>query len=606
MDHSLSVPASLPSQDQKKLEFSNIESFQIPECMETEAENQKPLQSLLADDLSASSQASLGEKHIPQYERIDRSPPNTLKHPSSDTSNYFLPKRILTDMSSHKTGLDKYGVTEDAHTSQNVRTKTHLENLNKERMDLEEPQRVGEFSLPIKTNTDYVFDMVGDKRLRQATTTDSSPNIDEALQPNETGKGLDGPDTNLQNLTELSEVDPKIDDDRDCWQKGNEVGEGPSNDSLIGNHEICDAEIKRFTEQQVEDFRNATSTKTSINSQEGEVLTSEKELKKNSLSSNFYTHQVEFTTSDTGEKSEVAPDADHKQKNIHCLLRLKCLPISRIRSSESDPYDSYLSPVATLFELHRELIASGQDPSLKMSAKLEDNNQSVTSQEENVQLMESSKECSENNTLNECESEIEKEPMLTADTEISSEKDNNVEGSVQFTTKLSTHLMNDEPEMLVQKTTDVDGDFILLSKDLTNQMDISSTNELLETQDLSPQNLEYASDNTEITNGQMSQTTGTHLVTHNVGCSTEISASSMVCEGTVEAHVNQPDWNSLESPAELRLSDLSNQIFPVANIERIRTSGFTHQEAVEALERCHGNTDLALLVLLARGIVVPI
>lgn len=45
--------------------------------------------------------------------------------------------------------------------------------------------------------------------------------------------------------------------------------------------------------------------------------------------------------------------------------------------------------------------------------------------------------------------------------------------------------------------------------------------------------------------------------------------------------------------------------FPAGQIERITNAGFTVQEAVKALEQFQGNAELALLVLLSRGIVVP-
>lgn len=45
--------------------------------------------------------------------------------------------------------------------------------------------------------------------------------------------------------------------------------------------------------------------------------------------------------------------------------------------------------------------------------------------------------------------------------------------------------------------------------------------------------------------------------------------------------------------------------FPAADIDRIVGSGFTPQEAGEALVQAGGNADLALLVLLAKNIVVP-
>ncbi|NXS35561.1 RSCA1 protein, partial [Pomatostomus ruficeps] len=45
--------------------------------------------------------------------------------------------------------------------------------------------------------------------------------------------------------------------------------------------------------------------------------------------------------------------------------------------------------------------------------------------------------------------------------------------------------------------------------------------------------------------------------------------------------------------------------FPAADVDRILSAGFTPQEALEALERADGNADLALLILLAKSIVVP-
>ncbi|NXI99646.1 RSCA1 protein, partial [Psophia crepitans] len=45
--------------------------------------------------------------------------------------------------------------------------------------------------------------------------------------------------------------------------------------------------------------------------------------------------------------------------------------------------------------------------------------------------------------------------------------------------------------------------------------------------------------------------------------------------------------------------------FPAADVDRILSAGFTTREALEALEQADGNTDLALLILLAKSIVVP-
>ncbi|XP_058711166.1 protein DDI1 homolog 2 isoform X2 [Poecile atricapillus] len=45
--------------------------------------------------------------------------------------------------------------------------------------------------------------------------------------------------------------------------------------------------------------------------------------------------------------------------------------------------------------------------------------------------------------------------------------------------------------------------------------------------------------------------------------------------------------------------------FPEVDVDRILSAGFTPQEALQALEQAGGNADLALLILLAKSIVVP-
>ncbi|NXG25989.1 RSCA1 protein, partial [Grallaria varia] len=45
--------------------------------------------------------------------------------------------------------------------------------------------------------------------------------------------------------------------------------------------------------------------------------------------------------------------------------------------------------------------------------------------------------------------------------------------------------------------------------------------------------------------------------------------------------------------------------FPAADLDRLLGAGFTPREALEALEQADGNADLALLILLAKSIVVP-
>lgn len=77
---------------------------------------------------------------------------------------------------------------------------------------------------------------------------------------------------------------------------------------------------------------------------------------------------------------------------------------------------------------------------------------------------------------------------------------------------------------------------------------------------------------------------------------------SNVCPGAglPFSGLDQPSTQSLSTP-----SALPPFIFPAADVDRILGAGFTLQEALGALHRVGGNADLALLVLLAKNIVVP-
>ncbi|XP_058017463.1 protein DDI1 homolog 2 isoform X2 [Ahaetulla prasina] len=66
-----------------------------------------------------------------------------------------------------------------------------------------------------------------------------------------------------------------------------------------------------------------------------------------------------------------------------------------------------------------------------------------------------------------------------------------------------------------------------------------------------------------------------------------------------EHPVEQPEFPSFPGTSEPRSPGLA------ANLDQIVGAGFTPQEAGEALEHAGGNADLALLILLARNIVVP-
>ncbi|XP_017360532.1 protein DDI1 homolog 2 isoform X3 [Cebus imitator] len=66
-----------------------------------------------------------------------------------------------------------------------------------------------------------------------------------------------------------------------------------------------------------------------------------------------------------------------------------------------------------------------------------------------------------------------------------------------------------------------------------------------------------------------------------------------------------PEYEPPTSHPSSSPSILPPCIFPATDIDRILRAGFTLQEALGALHRVGGNADLALLVLLAKNIVVP-
>ncbi|XP_062449611.1 protein DDI1 homolog 2 isoform X2 [Rhea pennata] len=67
-------------------------------------------------------------------------------------------------------------------------------------------------------------------------------------------------------------------------------------------------------------------------------------------------------------------------------------------------------------------------------------------------------------------------------------------------------------------------------------------------------------------------------------------------EPLLHLHAGSSELTSVASPLPA---------FPAADIDRILCAGFTMREALEALEQADGNADLALLILLAKSIVVP-
>ncbi|CAO2589832.1 Regulatory solute carrier protein family 1 member 1 [Lemmus lemmus] len=86
---------------------------------------------------------------------------------------------------------------------------------------------------------------------------------------------------------------------------------------------------------------------------------------------------------------------------------------------------------------------------------------------------------------------------------------------------------------------------------------------------------------------------------------TDRPETSSVCPGAATPSMSS---RGLDPPATQPLSSPSTLppfIFPTADVNRILGAGFTLQEALGALHRVGGNADLALLVLLAKNIVVP-
>ncbi|XP_027524566.1 regulatory solute carrier protein family 1 member 1 isoform X1 [Corapipo altera] len=78
-------------------------------------------------------------------------------------------------------------------------------------------------------------------------------------------------------------------------------------------------------------------------------------------------------------------------------------------------------------------------------------------------------------------------------------------------------------------------------------------------------------------------------------------SSSAAPEGGCE----EPPLNPPAACTRLATGATPAPAFPAADVDRILGAGFTPREALEALEQADGNADLALLILLAKSIVVP-
>ncbi|NWS47202.1 RSCA1 protein, partial [Probosciger aterrimus] len=82
-------------------------------------------------------------------------------------------------------------------------------------------------------------------------------------------------------------------------------------------------------------------------------------------------------------------------------------------------------------------------------------------------------------------------------------------------------------------------------------------------------------------------------------------SSSSAPEGPCLGGCEEPLQNPPAACTGLASGASSLPAFPAADVDRILGAGFTMQEALEALEQADGNVDLALLILLAKSIVVP-
>ncbi|KAM8990001.1 protein DDI1 homolog 2 isoform 1-T1 [Ara ararauna] len=82
-------------------------------------------------------------------------------------------------------------------------------------------------------------------------------------------------------------------------------------------------------------------------------------------------------------------------------------------------------------------------------------------------------------------------------------------------------------------------------------------------------------------------------------------SSSSAPEGPCLGGCEEPVQNPPAPCAGLALGASPLPAFPAADVDRILGAGFTMREALQALEQADGNADLALLILLAKSIVVP-
>ncbi|XP_006004329.1 protein DDI1 homolog 2 isoform X2 [Latimeria chalumnae] len=302
-----------------------------------------------------------------------------------------------------------------------------------------------------------------------------------------------------------------------------------------------------------------------------------------------------------------------------------CSPMEE-QSSLPDPYQNKstdsssieepcLSLAAALMELHQLLVASHKESSRTLFPNRDDSCQLISAPKEQDQLIEPSDQCAQNapstetpcsigklsdglavllgdsNTcdLTPCVNETNVEPRDESSQQAAQEKAQEITGVQSEGTPVSLKIGGtadlQKPMQQVESS-----ETSSVVPDLKN-----STNEML------VKDFEVASDAAVNSNLiPVGESPEKEVLLHSNSSST--SEALMAQSGPTEPLADRPPSASLLEPGSAAVPPAQ---FPVADINRIMRSGFTMQEAAEALEQFHGNADLALLTLLARKIVVP-
>ncbi|XP_007905422.2 protein DDI1 homolog 2 isoform X1 [Callorhinchus milii] len=636
LDHSVSVPASLPLPKQNESDFRRREDLQMPECAETQAENQLlpgPSQCLsdhlLAlpspDHLSVPSQATLRGKHTPHPETLRSSSQNPSRQLNTDTDETSVPKSFLPDITHPR----EFGKETRDCSVPSVRAKPQLESPGEEGCDLEAaPMRQIE---DISSDAQPYPDPTKSSQTAspQLTLGDCSSNDHHLQEHVDSDKGADG--DLLEEATEPLVMDLEI-HERDlnsCCEK-TAVCERTSTGNSSRTAECFDAVMEvSATDQQAEESDTATEMDSS-DPKEGRVMDSDQDnTLRMEFEETFLKNSSSSAANNSGEvssrshKGEAAQSSDEMHVDAHLSTDMK--PPSQQGTPlapDCDPNDSSLSPVAALIELHQQLVSKCHEADFNVSAaegiicRPE-----AVSQGERVQPMEACEESlTDGGTASEmCHSaEQHIEVMEVAEQDPSEKRDEDMECSDRPAPQVVSEVRQDAQDVAQEILTreaehEAVPPSVLVSENMTKQADVPPAKGIPENQPTSPKIgsgdvVRTPASATDNNDGQISQHTAAELQVPDIAlCSSEISAARMPWERTMEANVDEPNTYCRESsPLDRGPTIPSLPIFPAANIEQIRRSGFTEQEAIEALERSDGDTELALLLLLARQIVVPV